>query len=321
MINCYYYDENKIKELKNLNDIENVINNNALISYIKVSDPSEQELQDLSSIFNLHTISIENINSTKHLTKIEEYDNYISTMMYQVINLSNSDEIEMLPFTIIMNSNFMLIISKENQPFFDEILSKITSNAKNLFISTTKLYYIILDLLVDNIFPILSTFEDRLDNLEEGLLNSVDYDATKEILALRQGILKLKRVFTWEQEALYRLTHEEIKFIRTDQLIYLKDVFHHIEKLNLTLEDYNNWASNLSDAYSSNSSSKLNDRMNSLTMVQYVFMPLTFLCGWYGMSFNTMPEYNLKYGYIYFILFTITVTTGMFMYFKKKKML
>jgi len=321
MISCYYYDENKIKEINTLKDIENNINNNALINYIKVINPSEEELQGLSSILKLHTVTLQNINSTKHLSKIDEYDNYIYTMMYHVFNASCGDDITMLPLTIIMNSNFVLVISKEDTPILEEIFSKITCNTKNSFKSTTKLFYIILDLLVDNIFPILSRFEDQLDILEKNLLNNLDYDATKEILGIKQSILKLKRIFIFEGEVLYRITHEEIKFVNTEQLIYLKDVYHHIEKLNVLLEEYNNWASNLSDAYSSNSSSKLNDRMNLLTIISFVFMPLGFLTGWYGMGFDNMPETKLHYGYVYFIFFTLSLTIGLFVYFKKRKFL
>lgn len=321
IINCYYYDENKIKELTPVMDIENIVNNVKLISYIKVTNPSDEELQKLSSILNLHTVTLQNINSIKHLSKIEEYDNYISTMMYHINNVSDGDQIRMLPLTIILNFNFVLVISKEDQPILNEIFSKISSDAKNSFINTTKLYYIILDLLVDNIFPVLSKFEDQLDTLEENLLNNINYDATKEILTLKQNILKLKRIFTLEQEVLYRVTHKEIKFINTNQLLYLKDVYHHIEKMSVNLEEYNNWVSNLSDAYSSNSSSKLSDRMNLLTIISFIFMPLGFLTGWYGMSFKNMPETELKYGYVYFILFTITITIGLFISFKKKKLL
>ena len=101
----------------------------------------------------------------------------------------------------------------------------------------------------------------------------------------------------------------------------MKDIYHHLEKLNATLKEYDGWASTLNDAYVAYSSSKLNDKLNLFTIIAFIFMPLDTLSGWYGMNFVNMPELAFKYGYfcltgvvaIYLIIIT--------MYFKKKKML
>jgi magnesium transporter len=45
---------------------------------------------------------------------------------------------------------------------------------------------------------------------------------------------------------------------------------------------------------------KTNQIMSKLTVVSIIFLPLTFLCGVYGMNFEVIPELKWKYGYIYF---------------------
>src|SRR5659263_469394 len=109
-------------------------------------------------------------------------------------------------------------------------------------------------------------------------------------------------------------------YILQEQLPYMKDIFHHLEKLNATLQEYIDWSASLSDAYMSFSSSKLNDNLNLLTIISFIFMPLGFLTGWYGMNFKIMPECNLDYGYLYFIGFVAIITISMIIHFKRKQL-
>ncbi len=137
---------------------------------------------------------------------------------------------------------------------------------------------------------------------------------------IRQSMLELRKAFSYEQEVLYRISHEKLAFVCNNVIAYMKDVFHHLEKLNAILQEYSDWAMNLTDAYVALSSSKLNDRLQMLTIIQYIFMPLGFVTGWYGMGFK-MPEEGLHYSYPIFILIVMVITGWVIIYFKKKKML
>jgi magnesium transporter len=55
---------------------------------------------------------------------------------------------------------------------------------------------------------------------------------------------------------------------------------------------------------------RTNAVMKKLTIVSVVFLPLTFLCGVYGMNFEHLPELSWRYGYAYFWLAVIAVVLG-----------
>lgn len=66
-----------------------------------------------------------------------------------------------------------------------------------------------------------------------------------------------------------------------------------------------------------NSQEKGNRRLNMLTIISAVFMPITFLAGIWGMNFENMPELNHTYAYPIALSFMAVIVVGMFIFFKK----
>jgi magnesium transporter len=62
---------------------------------------------------------------------------------------------------------------------------------------------------------------------------------------------------------------------------------------------------------------KSNKRINFLTVIQSIFVPLTLIAGIYGMNFINMPELEYKYGYFIIIGVLVLVASGFLWYFYK----
>ena len=320
MINLYYPEKDKLLKEDSLITIKQMLTSKDKIFYLNVQNPSDEEMELLIQVLQLHLITIKNFTTIKHIPKVEEYEHYLSTTMYDIELTTDEIYYKISPINIILMQNLTLILTKTNFTSLEEILSRISSNLVGNFSDSCHLYYITLDVLIDNLFPILTCFEKKLDLLQENLLKGTGKDYTKKLMSIRSDILKLKKSFTYEKEVLYKVSHEKLNLICKDDIAYMKDVFHHIEKLSATLTEYGDWASTLSDGYASLSTAKTNDRLQMLTIIQYIFMPLTFLTGWYGMGFK-MPEADFKYSYLVFIVISTVLTISMLAYFKKKKMI
>ena len=52
---------------------------------------------------------------------------------------------------------------------------------------------------------------------------------------------------------------------------------------------------------------RTNRVMNRLTVVSVIFLPLSFLCGVYGMNFDVLPELHWKFGYAFFWALVLTL--------------
>jgi magnesium transporter len=83
--------------------------------------------------------------------------------------------------------------------------------------------------------------------------------------------------------------------------------------------------SNALNNYMSMVSYQTNKVMNRLTVVSVIFLPLTFLCGIWGMNFDHpdggMPELRWKYGYLIFWSLTAVIAVVLLWLMRRNKLL
>ena len=75
-------------------------------------------------------------------------------------------------------------------------------------------------------------------------------------------------------------------------LLYLRDVYDHVVRFYDIIDSHRDLTSNALDAYLSTVSNNLNDVMKRLTIIATIFMPLTFVTGFFGMNFAHLPFEN-----------------------------
>lgn len=63
---------------------------------------------------------------------------------------------------------------------------------------------------------------------------------------------------------------------------------------------------------------KTNRRLNVLTIVQAIFVPLTLIVGIYGMNFDTIPELHWPYAYFICLGVMVTLAVGEMLYFYRR---
>jgi magnesium transporter len=68
-------------------------------------------------------------------------------------------------------------------------------------------------------------------------------------------------------------------------------------------------------------SHRTNQTMNRLAVVSTIFLPLTFLCGVYGMNFEIMPEIEWENGYTYFWILSGVITVTLIIVLRRARLL
>ncbi|MDZ8079554.1 MAG: magnesium/cobalt transporter CorA [Nostoc sp. DcaGUA01] len=276
------------------------------ISWVDVQGLGSQDiLQRLGRVFNLHPLVLEDIVNVPERPKTEDYEDQLLFIARMVVPKEKTCGFYSEQVSLILGKNYLLTVQEEPEhDCFEPVRSRI-EKGKGI-IRTQKadyLAYALLDAIIDGYFPVLELYGERIEELEEEVIVKPTPQTLQSIYQIRRELLQLRRAIWPQRDAINSLIRDGSDLISEDVGIYLRDCYDHTVQVMDMVETYRELASGLMDVYLSAVSNKMNEIMKFLTVVSSIFIPLTFVAGIYGMNFNTdkspynMPELNWYWGY------------------------
>ena len=142
---------------------------------------------------------------------------------------------------------------------------------------------------------------------------------SNEILYIKKDLNLIRGYIVPAREVLGKVKTETGHFLNKSTIAYLHDIQDHVGFQVSLFETLREMMKDLMDLYNAQTSNELNHIMKTLTIISALFIPLTFVAGWYGMNFEHMPEIVWPYSYPILIGLMIIMTLGMIIYMKTKK--
>ena len=274
------------------------------ISWIDIQGLGDEKiLREIGEIFKLPLLILEDIVNVPQRPKLEYHPDFllITTQMIMVKNKGFWTE----QVSFILGKNYLLTIQEEplRDPF-DPVRNRLEKNVGFIRqLEADYLCYALIDSIVDNFFPVLESYGDRLEDLEEEAIEKPNYQTLTKIYQIRRELLAFRRLVWPQREIFNSLIRDGSNHISPTVINYLRDCYDHTIQIIDVLETYRELASGLTDVYLSATGNKMNEIMKVLTVISTIFIPLTFIAGVYGMNFNpekspfNMPELNWYWGY------------------------
>src|SRR5206468_3915390 len=148
------------------------------------------------------------------------------------------------------------------------------------------LFYLVVDQLVDALFPVLEQVDDATDRLEDSIIDQPDQAALTKLSDLKRVVVDLRKVLGAQRDVFQRLTTRAIGDPQDKEMsIYYRDVYDHLVRQYETVDSLRDLLASAMDVYLSTVSNRLNLRITRLTVFATLFLPLTFLTGFFGMNF------------------------------------
>ena len=179
------------------------------------------------------------------------------------------------------------------------------------------LLYALLDSIVDRYFPVLERYSERLEDLDEELLEHPTRDTLQRIHAIKRELLLMRRAAWPLRDVIAQLQRDRHECLSETAQTYLRDVHDHCVQIIDLIETYREIANGLAETYMSEVSNRTNDIVKVLTIIGTIFIPLTFLAGVYGMNMP-IPENQSPLTYPLFWLACLAVAGGMLLWFRRR---
>jgi len=322
-INLLCYDEKNFEEFKieNVNNLKNLFKDKQVNWVDIVGTKNLNIIKSIGENFNIHPLIVEDIYSADQRLKIDYFPDY-AFIVVKAVNYIKGEIFELEQVNIIFGKNFVFSFQEFFPNQYEQIFERI-KQAKGRIrkFGADYLVYVLLDVLVDNYFTIMEDFSERIDELQEILIENPSPKVLQEIYELKKDLIKIRKAAWPLREVVSQISKIGAEFFEESTNIYFRDVYDHVIQIIDTLETYRDMLSGMVDIFMSSVSNKMNEVMKVLTIIATIFIPLTFIAGVYGMNFQFMPELAWKWGYLTIMCVMVALAIGMIIYFRRKKWL
>lgn len=312
------YEEFKVEALEREFKLEN--ERNTWVHVCGVHD--SQLIAQLGDIFELHPLILEDIMNTDQRPKAEEMPNYLFLVLRSLDFEETSKEIISEQIALILGQNYVLSFEESLSPVFAPVRERLRQGKGRLRrLGPDYLLYALIDAIVDRYFLVLEKLGERIENLEEELIENPQREIIQEIHALKNATLMMRRSVWPLREAISWLSRSGSPLIKETVAVYLRDVYDHTVQVIDTVETFRDMLSGMLDIYLSSLSHRMNEVMKVLTIIATIFIPITFIAGVYGMNFEYMPELKWRWGYFACLFLMLACALSMLFYFRRKNWL
>lgn len=296
------------------------------ITWIHVQGhPDSATLQTLAKLLDLHLLAMEDIANSGQRPKLERYDQQLFIVLS--LPLLSGRHAEADQVSLFMGEHYIVSFHPGSTDPFEPVRKRLRDQStRTRSRGADYLLYALIDVVIDQGFPLLERFGEQIEDLEIELLERPNQATLGRIHEIKRNLLLLRRMLWPQREVINLLLRDEHLLIDEETKLFLRDCYDHSIQIMDLLETYRDMAAGMMDVYLSSISHRLNEIMRVLTIIATLFIPLTFIVGVYGMNFGrdeprspwAMPELDWYYGYPLVWLAMAGIVVGMVYYFKRK---
>ncbi len=286
---------------------------------------SEDVLHRLGKVFKLHPLTLEDVVNIPQRPKVEEYEDQLLIIMRSATLLKGGKKFALEQISLILGKNYLLTVQEEaTGDCFEPVRQRIHRGKGSIRQEGADyLAYTLIDAIVDGFFPILEAYGEKLETLENKVVNNPEPKVLNKIHRIKRELLILRRAIWPHRDAINALIRDNYDLISPTVRVYLRDCYDHVVQLIDMVETYREIAHSLMEIYLSSVSNRTNEVMRLLTVISSIFIPLTFIVGVYGMNFDTskpgnMPELAMPYGYTFCWISMLAIAGSLLYYFGSK---
>lgn len=284
-------------------------------------EPPEKEKEILSETFGFHPLAIDDALEEAHVPKVDDWGKYLYIVLHSVIDGPNH-EVDTRELDIFLGENFLVTHHDGEIEAVARMFEGIQHDQRYLRYGPDHLLYRLVDELVASYMPVVETLDQRIDQIEDQLFDSPRPEVVEQIFAVKRAVLHLRQILAPQREVLNKLARDDYPTIDQQAQVYFRDVYDHLVRLYSLVENIRDLVSDAMDTYLSVTNNRMNEVMKTLTIIATLFMPLTFIAGFFGMNFflPVKPISSWMESHVFLIVVGLFILTpiAMFMWIRRR---
>lgn len=284
---------------------------------IDVVRPGEAEAEQLRERLKLHPLAVEDVMSGRQRPKLERYPRHFFVVFYGAAMNRERRRVAFRELHLFVGPHFLVTASHHRIAEVRELVTHCRRHPTR-YLTIGTLVHSLLDAIVDDYFPIVHDFSEKVTRLENETIEGAIQPSLQGVIGIRRELILFRRVVAPERDLVGNALRRDVMVLEPELVPYYQDLRDHLERLTEEIDTLRELLSTVVEARVSAASNSLNQTIRIMTSWSIILMSVTVVAGVYGMNFDRMPELGWRYGYVFALALMLGVGLTLFAYFRKR---
>lgn len=236
-------------------------------------------------VFHFHPLAIEDALRETHVPKLDDWVDYLYLVFHGLEFDSATHDLQLHELDIFLGRNYLVTCHCHPMKSIESLRRQIARDPERATRGADHLLYHLLDLSVDDYFIAIEHLDEAIDEAQDEVFDAPSPKTLQKIFQIKRAAVRVHRIIAPQREVVNRLARDAYSQIDAPDRVYFRDVYDHLVRLHDISETLRDLISGALDTYLSAISNRTNEIMKALTLVTVMFLPMSFLAGFFGMNF------------------------------------
>ncbi len=261
----------------------------------------------LSGLFAFHPLAIADALQQQHVPRVDEWDDYVYCVIGELsLDVGGEISVRHDELDMFLGPNYLVTLHDGPSSAVDHVWESASRHGRRPQHGPDHLMYELMTSVTSGYMTIMDDLDAEIDRCQDSIFEDPSKAVLNRFFDLKRALLAMRRILTPTRELLNRLARDEYSQIDQADRIYFRDVYDHLVRLVDINESLRDLVTGAMDMYLSVVSNRLNEIMKVLTIWTVLFMPLTFITGFFGMNFFG-ASYEVPTGFPRVALFVVSL--------------
>jgi magnesium transporter len=238
----------------------------------------------LRDTFGFHPLAVDDALAESHVPKLDDWGSYLYVVLHSV-HAQEPESLHTHELDLFVGARFLVTHREEPIEGLENLWASARRDPRILGRGCEHLLYRLVDELVSSHMPVIEGIDAEVERLEEQILEKPGRRALEQALHCKRALLLLRRILAPQREVLNRLARDELAVIGAEHRIYFRDLYDHLVRLYGITESVRDLVGGILEMYLSAINNRMNEIMKTFTLITTLFMPISFVVGFFGMNF------------------------------------
>ncbi len=268
--------------------------------WVDIDNESRHQVALLEKVFDFHPLAVEDALNPQSRVKLDEYRNSLFVIVrgLRFCDTTNDPyDIETYNLCFFIAKNLLVTVHSGPSVPVDAVYERMVANPDQLERGVERVAHALMDITVDEYFPVLDRIDEFVDGLEERVYQRFDQEVMRDVFAVKRLVLAMRRHLMPQREVFNIMTNRPTPFLPPESQVWFRDIYDHVLRINDSVDTYRELLANVMDSYLSQVSNRLGQVTKGLSVIATLSVPFVVISGMWGMNFTDIPLSQHAHGF------------------------